>query len=85
LAPLLRRGEFDTEVLVDFAESIIRMDVELEGVWTFEDSPVPVIDPLGELDRADPVDAVLEALARNDEAAEIVAESTDDPRVRELL
>ncbi|WP_415648687.1 hypothetical protein [Stackebrandtia soli] len=85
LAPLLRRGEFDTEVLVEFAESIIRMDVELDGVWTFEDSPVPVIDPLGELDRADPVDAVLEALARNDEAAEIVAESTDDPRVRELL
>ncbi|MGH8791686.1 MAG: hypothetical protein ACRDXX_03465 [Stackebrandtia sp.] len=84
LAPLLRFGEFHEDFLVPVATDIVKFDQERDGEWVVEGEEWVSFDPLA-LEATDGMEPVLEALSRNLEAAEQVAEATGDPRVEALL
>ncbi|QSB05426.1 hypothetical protein [Natronoglycomyces albus] len=84
LAPLLRFGDFDESFLVPVATAAIEFDQELDGDWRIEGEEEISFDLFND-DTTSSIDAILEALSRNPEAAQAVYDNTADQRLTNLL
>lgn len=84
LAPLLRFGDFDPDVLTVLAVDIIEFDREHDGDWAMPGQRIPVLD-YADPDAVNGMSAVLAALENNPVAAGQVADRTGDPRILALL
>lgn len=95
LAPLLRFGDYHEDFLAPVATAIFEFDAEVDGDWTIDpgefsndgdsEGREPISFDAFNDDPTDAIEPVLEALSRNQEAAQQVYDATGDPRIEELL